>query len=366
MINRLAKTCFLLVMLLAASCVEQISFPIDKLEKERLIVSGGISDLDEPQVVFLSVTTSEAREPEFSGGYFTLNDLPRPVRNATVSVRNEQNGAAYFFRETLAGRYELAEGNLFSPGESYFLQIEIAGQTYRSRPQVMPEIIGSDLLSYEFDQDQVGTNPEVNVVKIRSQVTLPEANGNYYLRWSVDEAYYWDLTFFPNPFNIPPPQCYVFDFPDPERITLLDGDLVNNPGGEAEQLLAVRLVDQSFLSRHYFNVRQLSISEEAFTYWGKIRTLVNNTGSVFDTPPAPVRGNLYNVNDPEEVVLGFFEVAKGNMTRIYTTRADVPFFLEKVCEYLPNKRRDQYEPTCLSCSVFPNSTNTAPKWWFDQ
>jgi hypothetical protein len=174
------------------------------------------------------------------------------------------------------------------------------------------------------------------------------------------------LTFFPNPFNTPPPPCIVFGFPDPERITLINGDLLNKPGGKSTQIVAKRLVDQSFLNRHFFNVRQLSISKDAFEYWRRVRELVNNTGSVFDSPPAQIKGNLYNVNDSEEVVLGYFEVATAKVTRIYTTFADVPFFLEKDCVYEPSRRRDQYLPTCLSCNVFPNSQMFYPEWWFDE
>jgi hypothetical protein len=230
----------------------------------------------------------------------------------------------------------------------------------------MPKVIGSDKLSYTFERARLEDNPEAALISIESEVTLPDQVGDYFLRWAVDEAYYWDLTFFPNPFNRPPPPCYVFEISNPERITLINGNLLNKPGGKSKQVVSKRLIDQSFLSRHYFNVRQLSIDKEAYEYWRKVRELVNNTGSVFDTPPAPIRGNLFNVNDPEEVVLGYFEVAKANVSRIYTTRADVPFFLEEICTYVPGKRATEYKPTCLSCNAFPNSTSELPDWWFDQ
>lgn len=97
-----------------------------------------------------------------------------------------------------------------------------------------------------------------------------------------------------------------------------------------------------------------------------MRELVNNTGSVFDTPPAPIRGNIQNVNDPDEVVLGNFEVANVKLTRIYTTQADVPFFIPEVCTYSPTRRLDDYPKTCLRCSEFENSSNDYPVWWFDQ
>jgi hypothetical protein len=349
-----------------SSCVDQISFPLEKPERERLIVSGLFTDLDDVHTVFLSQTTSQAREPLFQDGFFTLDDKPRPVRGAQVTLVAPEINGAWIYQESKPGQYELEGDFALSEGLEYYLEIQAGGSVYRSEIQRMPEIVGDDELSFTFERTRLDNNPDAAQVVIRSEVTLPQAEGGYYLRWAVDEAYFWDLTFFPNPFNTPPPNCIVFGFPDPERITRVNGDLLGRDPAKSTQIVAQRLVDQSFLSRHYFNVRQLSISKDAFEYWGKVSEVVNNTGSVFDTPPAPIRGNMYNISDPDEVVLGYFEVAKAKLNRIYTTAADVPFFLEKECTYEPSKRLDQYNPSCLSCSFFPNSTTQYPEWWFDQ
>ena len=353
--------------LICTSCVDQIDFPLNK-GVEKLIVSGQVNNLNEPQLVFLSETTSADREPLLSGDYFTLNDLPRPVSGATVKLiaNNPEGRSNVVYTETKIGQYEMNTGLDLERATDIYLEIEIQGRTYRSKPQVMPKIVGSDELSYSFTRGIIEDQPETAFISIETTATLPQETGGYYLRWDVDEAYYWNLTFFPNPFNRPPPDCYVFGYPDPSRITLVNGDLLNNPGGTTSQIVAQRVIDESFLSRHYFNVRQVSTDREAFEYWRRIKELVNNTGSVFDTPPAPVNGNIYNVDDSEEVVLGYFEVAKVNLTRIYTTRADVPFFNPEVCTYAPNRPLDDYPKTCLRCSEFKNSSNDTPPWWFDQ
>lgn len=365
--NKLKILGLMVILLGFNSCVEQIEFELEKSERERLIVSGTLTDLNEPQIVFLSETTSQARLPLLSDDekmIFTLDDRPRPLQGARVSLIAD-GIASWSYREIRPGQYELLDWSGGSPSFDYYLEIAVGNRVYRSKPQSVPEAIGSDELSFSFERTRLGDNPDAAQVVISSEVTLPEQVGDYYLRWAVDEAYFWDLTFFPNPFNTPPPPCIVFGFPDPERIPLINGGLLNKPGGKSTQIVAKRLVDQSFLSKHFFNVRQLSISEDAHEYWRRVRELVNNTGSVFDSPPAPIQGNLYNVSDPDEVVLGYFEVARSKVSRIYTTFADVPFFLEKICEYEPNRRIDQYEPTCVSCSLFPNSQRELPEWWFD-
>lgn len=367
--NRLTKILLIpaFALIFFTSCVEQIDFPLN-LGVEKLIVSGQVTNLNEPQLVFLSETTSADREPLLSGNYFTINDLPRPVSGASVKLIVNYQGSSsnVLYTETKNGQYEMNTGLNLEEATEIYLEIEVQGRTYRTKPQSMPEVIGTDELSYSFTRGIIEDQPETAFISIETTATLPQESGGYYLRWDVDEAYYWNLTFFPNPFNRAPPDCYVFDYPDPGRITLVNGDLLNNPGGETKQIVAQRIVDESFLSRHYFNVRQVSTDKESFEYWRKIKELVNNTGSVFDTPPAPVFGNVYNINDSEEVVLGYFEVAKVNLTRIYTTRADVPFFNPEVCTYSPEKSLDDYPRTCLRCSEFKNSSNDTPPWWFDQ
>ncbi|WP_339876163.1 DUF4249 domain-containing protein [uncultured Algoriphagus sp.] len=354
---------FVILVLMIGSCVEKIDFPLDK-GKAKLVVSGQISNLSEHKYVFLSETTSSDREPILSGNYYVLNDLPRPVSGAVVLVSDLGDNWSYL--EVQPGKYRLDSSVKIQDGVLYHLEISVKGRKYISEPEMLPTVVGEDELGYTFNRGVFNNNPEIAYISINTDVSLPEQNGGYYLRWDVDEAYFWDLTFFPNPFNQPPPDCYVFGFPDPERITLLSGDLVGELSGSLSQIVAERVIDESFLSRHYFNVRQTSITKSSYDYWRKVRDLVNNSGSVFDTPPAPIRGNIINVDDEDEVVLGNFEVARVMQSRIYTTRADIPYFEPEVCTYDKSKPYDEYPKTCLRCSEFPNSTNDTPHWWFDE
>ncbi len=55
-------------------------------------------------------------------------------------------------------------------------------------------------------------------------------------------------------------------------------------------------------------VEQMSITEEAYTYLSKLQ-LSLFTGGPFDAPPAPVKGNIISLDDPNEKVLGYFTVS---------------------------------------------------------
>ena len=57
------------------------------------------------------------------------------------------------------------------------------------------------------------------------------------------------------------------------------------------------------------------MSLEAFAYWEQARVQLARGGGVFDPPFAPVVGNIRNVNDPSEVVLGYFHAYSQTMSR---------------------------------------------------
>ncbi len=96
----------LLLVLGICSCVDQISFPLEKADTERLIVSGLITDAKGTKTIFLSTTTAANRPPLFVNGYYTQNDAPRPVQNAQITLWRAGQPLFGAFQEVRAGVYE--------------------------------------------------------------------------------------------------------------------------------------------------------------------------------------------------------------------------------------------------------------------
>ena len=87
-------------------------------------------------------------------------------------------------------------------------------------------------------------------------------------------------------------------------------------------------------------VNQYSISKGAFDYYNLLQGISEKTGTLTDTPPAPIIGNIANVNSASEVVVGYF-MATGSSSANYsiertpnineatfTSRLDHPLFYE--------------------------------------
>jgi len=58
-----------------------------------------------------------------------------------------------------------------------------------------------------------------------------------------------------------------------------------------------------------YRIQQLSISEEAFEFFGQLQTQTAFVGSLFDSPPAALNGNIVNLDSSGKKALGYFGVS---------------------------------------------------------
>jgi hypothetical protein len=94
---------------------------------------------------------------------------------------------------------------------------------------------------------------------------------------------------------------------EPERIFLYSSEEISSNYLEGKLIAQKRILDRvEFIEKHFFNGHQYTLTKEAYEYWEKVTNLANPSGDIFDIPPAPLPGNIYNVNNPEEIVLGVF------------------------------------------------------------
>ncbi|MEQ9425632.1 MAG: DUF4249 domain-containing protein [Cyclobacteriaceae bacterium] len=65
----------------------------------------------------------------------------------------------------------------------------------------------------------------------------------------------------------------------------------------------------NFDQRLHVQVRQLSLTPQAHFYWNAIKEQAVDNGGLFDSAPSLLVGNMYNPDDAEDVVLGYFSVS---------------------------------------------------------
>ncbi len=321
----------------------------------QIVIDGYVSTLDQTYIVEVGITTSISRKPF-------------PANGAQVTLYDDQSHSFQYTPSTrYEGQYEL-NGFQASQGVSYFIEVILKdGRILRSYPEKVPAGPGSLTTEYGFERKGItspdGYSVSTPYVDVYVNALKNSDSDSIYLKWDAISTYIFVPTNFPDPFGVVPPPCFVTQKSDPQRINLAK----LNPNRTTELnrvLVARRFVNYSFITRHYFTVYQSSLTFSAYDYWRKADLLTNRVGSVFDTPPAPLIGNIYNVNDPSDKPLGYFQATNSTFSRFFLIHSDIPN------EYAPDKdyctfRFDRiiYPDNCLDCSTLANSSYVGPDWF---
>ena len=64
----------------------------------------------------------------------------------------------------------------------------------------------------------------------------------------------------------------------------------------------------------------MSLAPNTYRYLKLLQDQSINTGTLADTPPAPLRGNIRNVKDANELGLGYFSASSGSEVRVMLDR----------------------------------------------
>lgn len=337
--------------LLLSGCIEQIDFDTDR-RGGFLVVDGRIHEGPGPYSLELSRTTGEGSPT-------------RPVTGAVVSIFDDQ-GNQEFYTETEEGFYvtpgDIVQGR---KGGTYYIEIELGGSfVYRSEPGTIPSYTATDSVYYEITTEEELSNGgilvDVEVIKVFADTQIPDVDSTLYLRWDVHELYKYTEFDVPDPFNTPPPFCYVTQYPNPQKITQFSTK-ENETGQITRNELSTTRIDFSFYQRHYFNIVLTSTTKRAEEYWRQVDEIVNRSGTIFDVPPATVNGNIFNINNADEQVLGFFETALIDTSRFFTLRTDMPIFIGDPCGSFSRNRHY----ACSNCLELPNSSKEEPYYWLE-
>ncbi len=342
----------LLLSIMAVSCLTPIDVETKKLGG-TLVISGQVSSLSERSFVQLGIVSDGDR-------------LPEPLSAAIVTlIDSEGNLLTYNESFSLPGTY-LLEAISGVPGRTYHVEIFMPdGTVYESAPELMPLITGGLETTYEIVKDEIidfeGTVRSVDFVKIYGDTQIPESSSSSYLRWSVEETFLLSPTDFPDIAGAIPPPCFVSQNPDPQRILLFDGTQ-SKPVVLENQLIASKAIDWSFLEKHYFTTYLSSLTENAYQYYRKVNIIANQTGSIFDSPPAKISGNIRNSLNQNEYVLGYFQAVNESFDRFALFKSDLPFsLLIEDCSF--RGYGVNYQTRCIDCTSLRNSSYARPSWF---
>lgn len=321
------KRLFCLLLLPFISCIDP--YEVDLEEGAQLLtVDGMITTAKGSQSIRL--TRSDTYGSVFEG-------LIRPVTNATVIIRDDA-GKVAFLEEGDDGVYWTSEDFAAVVGRSYTLQIQTSnGNVYTSLPEKVESVPEINELSIQTVRIPVeGEETDRSGIQIIAEITDPGDQNNFYY-WENGPAVYILRTrpdlYTPrpsdsNPSREPQPKdCCIVCFRTEmfnEGIFIAQDD---NFDGLTTRVPVGFIEDDGlrFITTYRADIRQVSITAEAYRFLKLVKQQTEISGSVFDPPPATIRGNMISLDNPEETVLGFFMAGSETNRQIYINQEDLTY-----------------------------------------
>ena len=210
---------------------------------------------------------------------FFLNQAPPAATGAEVWVEDGK-GARYDYTERTAGIYVNTElqGEV---GETYTLNIRWEEQSYQGSETLIGVPPLDSLYQVEAEQNLF----EDGGLKAAINFTDPAEEANFYFWETYVDG---ELQVLPDPGN-KDNLITKDDFFDGQQVV----------GYFPNEELVVEIGQQVV-------VRQLGLGATVYQYYFALYDQAGRTGSVIDTPPAPVKGNIVNLSSPGDFPLGYF------------------------------------------------------------
>jgi hypothetical protein len=312
------KILTLAVLCSVAGCIEPYSPPEITSSARLLVVDGYLQSGDGQARVRLSrtqgLTDTEAIE----------------VETGAEVMLSEAGGAQYRLWEQGNGEYASAGIDVKNFG-SYQLSIRTkAGQRYESEPVVVQPTPEIDSVSWRVEEGFGAGGSRVQGIQIYVNTHDPE-NNTFYYRWEYVQT--WEfLSAYYSPFvwngeevvdrtdNIY--RCWASDASS--NILIANSKRLSQDVIREFPLVFVPDNNVRLKVKYSILVKQYAESREGYEYWEKLQKNTESLGTIFDPLPSEIRGNLYNVANPSEPVIGYFSAYDVKEKRIFIMPSDFP------------------------------------------
>ncbi len=307
---------FLLLFIVSFSCVERFNPSIDEYE-DLLVVDGYFTNEEKSHQIILYYT-SDVYSTEFE-----------PVLEADVKVVSDDGDVIQFYEINSSGEYFSAENAKAEAGKQYKLIVLLDNSEYYETE--FQELITCPSVDAVYGERETQQTSEIGEELDGLQFyldTKKEDEKSVFYQWKLTETYEYNAEYLLDSYYA----GGTFEFIDKDSLytcyktnTISDVYTHSIKYSDQESISRFPLLyvgnDTKKLSVKYsLNVKQYTLNEGAYNYWHSIEKQIENEGVLYSTQPYQVMGNLKNINNPDEVVLGYFVVAGMSEKRIFVDK----------------------------------------------
>jgi|WetSurMetagenome_2_1015567.scaffolds.fasta_scaffold00145_4 hypothetical protein len=318
----------LVAVIVLCTCIDPYT-PKLKGYESLLVVEGLVTDQNTSYTITLSRTFMEQ------------DATPLPVTDATVYITDNEANSTYL-RPDGSGKYKTDSLQFRGiTGKTYVLHILTGnGVIYESDPCTMLSIPDISSIYYEKEQALVnnGTQTEEG---IGIYLDSKEGGNTQYYRWAFEET--WK-------FKVPYPKRYDYNMAD-SSFTMVkkvkeycwknrkSDEILLHAVYEGQPNLIQRVPvtfiaskkSDRLLLQYSILVSQYSVSKAEYEFWNNLKQVNTSGGDIFARQPYTVISNIHNINNPQERVLGYFQVSavrqqRKNITNGEITALNLPYY----------------------------------------
>lgn len=312
--------CIFLFLIGLSSCLEPYEVNI-KDYKDLLVVDALITDEVKNHRVHLSRSVPN------------LDETPQVEAGALVIIKDENHNEEVL-TEVAPGVYETDQKQFIAKvGGTYTLSIRTAnGQEYQSSPcNILPKSTLNKVYvktSKKWNEDRTIENYGLTI--------LVDGNSyeNGYMRWEYEEDWKFKVPYAPIIRYDYDAQSWVRII-KPENEICWKSSISNeviihslaNQGNfevKAKEICFIPsgLTDKLSV-RYSILIKQMSISKGEYEFWNKLKISLEDTDNIAGNQPFSIKGNIKNINDSKEPVLGYFQTGSVSFQRLYIDRNEV-------------------------------------------
>ncbi|MFN8354358.1 MAG: DUF4249 domain-containing protein [Spirosomataceae bacterium] len=292
------------------SCIDELPLN-DNSAFDVLVVEANLSDLSEQQLVRLSRSKSDA-----TAGF----SYDEPINDAQVELVID-NTQTLHFQALAGGKYSLTDVFVAQSGHRYQLRFQLSnGREYESSVELMPPPCPIQKVYQQFNEQSLPPQ------QIKGFLAANDFYMDYDDSAAVENYYSWDWTLWERQYY-----CYAGPYFDLacnrecwEIIHNTTINISNDKYSNGNKVIGRRVAQIPYYQKLpcLVEIRQESISKGRYNYLKLVAEQTKNTGTLVDTPPAALIGNIRNIQNTNEPVIGYFAVSSISKTLYWLERTE--------------------------------------------
>jgi hypothetical protein len=379
LMNYRIKILFVAIGLVVFACVEPYDLNFGS-QKEILFIEADLNDYDSLQYVSIKKNIPEPN-----------NIVYRDIETATVElIENKTTSIPCTYSKQ--GRYQLPRGFRIKVGVPYQLKLRVEGYSYESTLETANKVTSINNIYSRFKEKGINyRSKDLDGHEIYIDSDDSQLKGeNYLWQWRLFEKQNYCATcdggrYFTSP--APLGRCVddanlkrrgvIYDYQCSsecwevfynEDVNVMS-DIYSN-GQTIKGRLIAKVPFFQFRSS-IIEIQQYSISKSAFAYLSLLVNQTQRNGTLADTPPAGLVGNISNIENKTEAVGGIFMVSsKTTKSFVIDRKENSPnisafgLFNGRAVSPEPSGN-DTTRPPAAPCVESNNRTKIKPLGWID-